>query len=54
MKRSGRRRNSMDLKSTDRHITWILLVFNKSFCSERTLNGQKDEEFSLPVYKNQL
>ena len=33
----------------DSHLTWILLVFNKSSVLEKKLNGQTDEDFSLPV-----
>ena len=35
MKRSGRRPNGMDLKSTDRHLNRTLLVFNKSIVLEK-------------------
>ena len=44
----------MDLKSTDSHLTWIVLVFNKSSVLEKKLNGQTDEDFSIPVGKNRL
>ena len=41
MKRSRWRRNGMDIKSTDRHLTWILLVFNKSIVLEKNLKQNK-------------
>ena len=41
MKRSRWRRNGMDIKYTDRHLTWVLLVFNKSIVIEKYLKQNK-------------
>ena len=39
----------VDLQSTDKHLTWILLVFSKSNTFEKMNKNNKDDVILLPV-----